>query len=147
MSEVKLNDKQVSFVTWAGIVIVASGLTYAIYKIFFQKSTVDSTLDDLKGQGKYPTINDSQALSYADQLDNELDSVFVSESDVYGVFSSLQNLSDVLLVISKYGKRLHFSYNYFGDYSLPEYINLRLSSSEIGQINSILSSKNINYRF
>jgi len=142
-------DKETAVMVGYGLLIATliGAAGYGIWYFFIRSSDVNKDLDKLKNQGMLPTINDSQAQGYADVLDSLLDTPFIQMSSVFDVFNRCANLADVLLIISKYGTHFHFSISYVGNYTLPEFIRLRLSQTNIDIINTGLAAKNINYRF
>lgn len=142
-------DKQTAEQVAYGLLILgllgAGG--WAFWYFVIRKDQVQADLDKLKNSGIVPTFTDSQAQGFADTLDNLLDAYFINDAAVMDIFSRCVNLADVLLIISKYGTHFHFAVNYIGNYTLPEFMRLKLSQSTLSEINSGFQVRNINYKF
>lgn len=145
---VKADKKGAEQVAYGLLILGLLGVGgYAFWYFVIRKDQVQADLDKLKSSGVVPTFTDSQAQGFADALDNLLDAYFIKDSDVMDIWARCVNLADVLLIISKYGTHFHFAVNYIGNYTLPEFMNLKLSKSTINEINSGFQLRSINYRF
>jgi hypothetical protein len=112
--------------------------------------TAQSDADALAQQG----VPLSYPLSYYGSAADILESAWgndydgTNEAQVYAVFNAANNQRDVLQLIVSFGVRPYC--NIIGmcaDISLPYWMAEEMTDSEIGQVNSILASKGINYRF
>ncbi|MGH2642309.1 MAG: hypothetical protein ACRDE2_00045 [Chitinophagaceae bacterium] len=102
-----------------------------------------------------PSYLDSQYETWSDELVNAFSGCGVDFGTVLSVFNNLQNEADLVKLISTYGTRNYnkcMSWIYiFGsgikNYSLPSAIGDKLSADQINQIDNILATKGIKYRF
>lgn len=144
----KLDKNQTTVLTWAGIITALGLLSWGAYELFFKKSIVDSELEKLRAKGLKPTITETNAQSIANNIDDELtNSLSYDITRILDLFNQISNLTDLFMVISKFGNRIRFSHLCYGSFSLPEYLNCRLSTKDLSLINDLLQSKNINYKF
>lgn len=135
-------------------IILGGGAILAIYLLYFRrkKSEVmeEQALTQEAGSGStsYP---DSQFYAWANRLEQSMFDVGTDEDAIVEIFSALRNNSDFIKLKQAFGVR-----NYTGgfvpgflsdDLSLDGWIAQELDSSEINEINSILSRKGITYRF
>lgn len=114
-----------------------------------------SDLKDLIGMGVNPTYPNSQYESWSNQLVQAFTGCGTDVDAVYSIFKNIQNEADILKLISTYGIRpydkcMHWIYLFGGgvqNLSLPGAMTSELSSSDIDNINNLLASKGIKYRF
>lgn len=91
------------------------------------------------------TYEPSQYSVFADRLESAMFKMNDNEEAVYSVFANMRTRSDVLQLISAFGKRrLLFT---FGSSSLPTWMGHKLSDKEIQEVNGILSRNDIDYKF
>ncbi len=118
-------------------------------------------LATLAAQGINPSYYDSQYLTLVDQLVQAMNGCGTDEQAVYNVFRQLQNEADIRKLIVLFGIQYYepcgwtdpiaasiFQVNdhaYGG--SLSTFLNYDLSTSEIGEINGILTGKGIHFQF
>lgn len=114
--------------------------------------SADNQLPGLAAQGVYPTITDVQAETLASGLRAAFDDCGTDEQAVYAVMRQLRNLADVYKLISVYGTRSYkgcFDGDYFSNhtFNLSEALANELGSSELSQVNNILSGNGITFQF
>jgi|694.fasta_scaffold01037_25 hypothetical protein len=106
----------------------------------------------LAQQGIKRTLSDSQLQAMCQKIVEAFDGCGTTEESVYQVMKQMKNKADVLALISTYGIRKYDQCNWnegFGDneYTLPRAIESELDSSELSELNKILSSKRIDFKF
>lgn len=102
---------------------------------------------DLVKAGQKASYIDSQYKLFADAIYSAgFDVLFGTDEDaIYAVFNKMNNDLDVNKLIIAFGaRRIEFSTRVEG---LAQFLTSELDASEIANINKILGSKNINYRF
>lgn len=102
---------------------------------------------DLVKSGQKASYIDSQYKLFADAIYSAgFDVLFGTDEDaIYAVFNKMNNDLDVNKLIIAFGaRRIEFSTRVEG---LAQFLTSELDASEIANINKILGSKNINYRF
>lgn len=154
-----MNEQQKKFITW-GLIILAVLIVLRFIKKFTSGQTIfgggsggglgagvfdlptdtlQNELDRYKKMGWYPTISESQALSYADTIYQENQSLNTNEDAIYDVFRKLRREPDLILLKLKFGtRRPQFGSAYMG---LAAFLRADLSDSEMAEINKILRSK------
>lgn len=120
-----------------------------------------SDLQQLAAQGVYPSYNGSQYETFSIALQEAMNGCGTDEDSIYQVFRQMQNKADVLALIKQFGVRYYqpcwitqadaYAIWMFNDQAyggnLNTWLSYDLNSSEIGQINSILQQKGIDYSF
>lgn len=73
----------------------------------------------------------------------------LNEEPIYEVFKAMKNDLDVLELIKAFGKRREPTaiIGLLNNVALPEWLSIGMDTDEIDQVNSILASKGIKYRF
>ena len=125
---------------------------YALYRLagaIKKKLTLSNADADIRAaqkSGEKLTYSLGNYTQFADQIYAAVLTVFgTDEAAIYSVFNKMQNNLDVAQLIKAFGKRrLEFSTQ---DLELGAHLSNDLDSSEIAKVNSILTSKNITYRF
>ena len=130
--------------------IVAVGLVgFVIYKNFKPRTKEEKELDKDEdifiAQGQKPSFPKSQYTAFADTIQQENLSFNTDEKKIYDIFKQMKNDLDIVMLIQAFGERRpQFTFNNVG---LVPFLNEDLNSSEIGEINKILTTKNIKFRF
>ena len=130
--------------------IVAVGLVgFIIYKNFKPRTKEEKELDKDEdifiSQGQKPSFPKSQYRAFADTIQQENLSFNTDEEKIYDIFKQMKNDLDIIMLIQAFGERRpQFTLN---DVGLAPFLNEDLSKSEIGEINKILTAKNIKFRF
>jgi D-arabinose 1-dehydrogenase-like Zn-dependent alcohol dehydrogenase len=127
---------------------------YFIYKQVRKALGFNTTVDaakkdqaELVRAGQRASYVDSQYKIFADAIYSAgFDVLFGTDEDaIYNVFNRMNNDLDVNKLIVAFGaRRIEFSTRVA---SLSEFLRSELDDKEIANINKILSTKNINYRF
>jgi hypothetical protein len=121
---------------------------YLLYKVVkgFIPSTSLSAAQQAVKKGPTPSYPELQYKIFADSIYQAGMVIGGTDEDtIYNVFASMKNDTDVAKLIIAFGKRrIEFS---FMDGTLAEFLTSELDSTEIKQVNKILSSKGINYKF
>lgn len=91
------------------------------------------------------TFQLNQFVIFADSLFTAMQGFTDDEETIFATFRRMRSTSDVLQLIKSFGsRRLPFT---IGSATLPEWLNYRLSKTEIQQINDILTRNNIDFNF
>jgi len=140
----------------AGVALVG----YTFYRVYRKRNPTDAsalTQDEkdarAKGQNLSYTLSSYQGA--ADTIFNAWFQRFnplhpVDEIIVLSVMSKMKNDLDVIQLIRAFGKRrspVNFLSLLTPDVSLPEWINIGLTTPQIAAINSVLNKKGISYQF
>jgi hypothetical protein len=140
---------------WVAVIGIGG---YAIYRI---AKAVGKSVGKGKGEGaeqkqdvkefektQVQTYPDGSYFGFADAIyaARHGNNVLGTDEDaIYAVFSKMNNDLDIAKLFKAFGsKRLSFSFQSAG---LGGYISDEMSDDEISKLNSILSRKNIKYRF
>lgn len=121
------------------IVVLYFGGKYLYAKF---KNAFTSTQQELTTElntGTKLSYQDTQYQNMADALYEAMDGMGTDEDTIYSVFYKMNNKADVLKLILIFGEKE-------GE-NLPQWLHSDLNFSEISKINSILSTKNIDYSF
>lgn len=120
-------------------------LLYRVVKGFIPSTSLSAAQQAVK-QGPTPSYPDLQYKIFADSIYQAGMVIGGTDEDaIYNVFANMKNDTDVAKLIIAFGKRrIEFS---FMDGSLAEFLTSELDSTEIKQVNKILASKGINYKF
>ena len=122
---------------------------FVIYKNFKPRTKEEKELDKDEdifiSQGQKPSFPKSQYRAFADTIQQENLSFNTDEEKIYDIFKQMKNDLDIIMLIQAFGERRpQFTLN---DVGLAPFLNEDLSKSEIGEINKILTAKNIKFRF
>jgi hypothetical protein len=162
---------------WAKGVVAIGGVAivgvfgYKIYQDVKRKRDIrdasqsaDEAAKELKRlsfNGVNPTITKTQAINLSEKLVQAMNGCGTDEKMVNSVFNTLKNDADIYLLISSFGVRYYtpcgasqpvsyarwlFNDKTFGG-DLGTWLSYDLSTSEINNINNILSKKGIKYSF
>jgi len=120
-------------------------LLYRVVKGFIPSTSLSAAQQAVK-KGPTPSYPELQYKIFADSIYQAGMVIGGTDEDtIYNVFASMKNDTDVAKLIIAFGKRrIEFS---FMDGTLAEFLTSELDSTEIKQVNKILSSKGINYKF
>ena len=140
---------------WAkgvAVIVVIGIIAFVVYKFYkdFKPRTkeqkdLEKDQDTFVQQGQKPSFPRSQYKAFADTIQQENLSWDTDEEKIYGIFKQMKNDLDITLLVEAFGnRRPQFTLN---DVALVPFLNEDLSKSEIEQINNILISKNIKFRF
>lgn len=148
MIEKKDIQKAVSspYAKWLGIGVAGYILFRVGKNLLFPSSSVLSAAETVKKSKQTASYPDLQYKIYADKI---YQAGYViggtDEGAIYDVFKAMNNDLDVAKLILAFGKRrIEFS---FQEGSLPEFLTSELDEDEVKEINKILQSKGIVYRF
>jgi hypothetical protein len=126
-----------------------------------ESNSAKSDLEKLAQQGIRPTLSDSQIDNIINSLVESMNDCGTDEDGVYEQFKKLNNLADVYLLLKRWEIRYYrpcaatspisYSRYLFNDKAfggnLSTWLTYDLGTSEIKQINKILSYKGINFQF
>ena len=140
---------------WAkgvAVIVVIGIIAFVVYKFYkdFKPRTqeqkdLEKDQDTFIQQGQKPSFPRSQYKAFADTIQQENLSWDTDEKKIYNIFKQMKNDLDITLLVEAFGnRRPQFTFN---DVALVPFLNEDLSKSEIEQINNILISKNIKFRF
>ncbi|MDR0602718.1 MAG: hypothetical protein LBG80_00265 [Bacteroidales bacterium] len=121
------------------IVVLYFGGKYLYNKL---KSVFTSTKKELTEElekGTKLTYSDSEYQNMSDTLYSSMKGLGTDEESIYSVFYKMVNKADVLKLVLVFGIK--------ESENLSQWLKDDLSGSGISKINSILSSKNIDYSF
>jgi hypothetical protein len=109
-------------------------------------------LESLAAVGILPSYTLTQFQSMANAIVSAVDECGTDEDTIFRQFNYLKNDADLYTLIKMFGVAKYkgcFQGSYFSylHKTLSEAITTDLTASEVGQINSILASKNIQYYF
>lgn len=153
------------------ITVIVGGAAYLFYRNYKKKQELlqantqgtlaNQELSVLESQGIHPSYSDSQYEGYAQALVQAMNGCGTDEDAIYSVFRDMQNKADVLKLIAVFGVRFYqpcwitqadaYAIWLINDQSygggISTWLSYDLSSGEIGNINTILSSKGIDFKF
>jgi hypothetical protein len=156
---VKTYGKTIAWIAGIGVV---SYIAYRIYKNNKAANDLAKTKNDLKTlseTGIQPSYLSSQYTVFANNIKQAAYGVFTDEKAIYSVFDKMKNDADVLKVYDAFGIWKYpcnavefplstlFGRSDCGSGDLAMLLTDKLDSSEIKEINNILSKKGIKYRF
>jgi len=131
------------------IILLLAWLVYKFYKNVIPPSTSDKAIEDEKDQlvknGQKPSFGQSVYQGYADRIESENMSFNTDEQAIYGIFKTMKNDLDIVLLIQAFGQRRPFAET--NEKSLPGFLAADLNKDELAEINKILNSRGIKYRF
>ena len=128
----------------------ALGLIALVVAYYFGSRTGKASVTVLNEAGNAANEINAAGLTYRlstyDQMAagiyEAVSGIFTDEQAVYSEFSQLRTHDDVLQLIKSFGSRGFWGFKG----TLSEWLYQGMSSSEIAQINSILSRNNIDYK-
>lgn len=140
---------------WAkgvAVIVVIGIIAFVVYKFYknFKPRTqeqkdLDKDQDTFIKQGQKPSFPRSQYKAFADTIQQENLSFNTDEKKIYNIFNQMKNDLDITLLFEAFGnRRPQFTLN---EVALVPFLNEDLNKSEIGEINKILTAKNIQFRF
>jgi hypothetical protein len=117
-----------------------------------QQQTTTAVKTDIakeEAKGVQATYNNANYKTLADKLYSAMNTSGTDESAIFSVFQQLKNNIDVLKLIEAYGTRQLYTFGIptGGQQNLSQALTDELSSSDIAEINKILFTKGINYKF
>lgn len=119
------------------VFIVVLHFAKKFYKNWQNQNVINNLENDINVQKiSYPL---SYYPLWATDLFNAMDGVGTDEETIFTIFNKMKTLEDVLQLISSFGVK--------NEQTLTQWIVDDLGTNERGTINSILSSKSINYQF
>jgi hypothetical protein len=162
METTKTVKKYSTIIAWGLGLGVGGYFAYKFYKKWKSDQDLAKTQKDLEllaTQGVKPTLLSSNYKVLANTIKQACYGLGTDEAAIYGVFNQMKNTADVLSLYSAFG-----IYEYpcnatefpietalgkkvCGSGDLAELLSSELDSKELAKINSILSAKNINYKF
>lgn len=125
----------VAAVIW--IVCELTGTTAKLKDKFAQKK-LDELLDG-EITAEAVTLNEATAKALADKLYEAMDGWGTDEAAVYEVMNEMNTRSDVVLLIKTFGVR--------DGKNLVQWITSELNAKDRAQVNNILATNNVNYKF
>lgn len=150
-------------VIWKIVIgIIAIIVAYKTFKWLQRKSRttgqqleltdITTTINNLQAQGLQPSFPTAQYATWANELKEAFNGCGTSNHVWENVFAKIKNDLDVALLIEAYGVREFDECNLelnFGDFkgTLGEALVHELSSSEMEEINALLTTKGIKYSF
>ena len=140
-------DKYLPWIKALGVIVIALVIAYYVGSRTGKAKKEGAAEDLLKREidKNSLTYEQTQYVSFADKLEQELNSTFIDENSIYSVFSKMRNKSDLIQLIKSFGmRRMKW---YWGDSSLNMWINTKLETPEIATINDTLSRNSIDYQF
>jgi len=134
---------------WLTIIGIGGYSLYRIGKAISKKlngSNAEQDIIDAKKAGQTPSYSSATYSQLADKIYAAVMYTWgTDEQAIYDVFNKMNSNLDVAMLIKAFGKRrVEFSTQ---DMELGAHLSNDLDSSEISKLNSILSSKGINYQF
>jgi hypothetical protein len=133
---------------------------YTFYRVYRKRNPTDASAltqdeKDARSKGQNLSYTLSSYQGAADTIFNAWFQRFnplhpVDETIVLSVMSKMKNDLDVIQLIRAFGKRrspVNFLSLLTPDVSLPEWINIGLTTPQIAAINSVLNKKGISYQF
>ena len=111
-----------------------------------------TNIQNLQQQGLVASYSGGQYSTWTNQLKEAFSGCGTSNGVWRNVFSKMKNDLDVALLIDAYGVRTYDQCNWEGDFgdftgSLSEALVNELSSSELQEVNKLLESNKVNFRF
>lgn len=158
-------------ITGIALVVAGAGAGFLIYNAIKKRADekrasqaaqqASGETAALISQGIQPSYSDSQYSNFVHILTEAMNGCGTDEDSIYAIFDHMANEVDIRKLITAFGVQYYqpcaasqpLSYlrwqwddqAYGGD--LATWLGYDLSTDEISHINSILSSKGINYRF
>lgn len=131
------------------IIAIIAFVVYKFYKNFKprtqEQKDLDKDQDTFIKQGQKPSFPRTQYKAFADTIQQENLSFNTDEKKIYNIFNQMKNDLDITLLVEAFGnRRPQFTLN---EVALVPFLNEDLNKSEIGEINKILTAKNIKFRF
>ena len=142
--------------TWAVIIGLGGYIVYRNLKKSPEEKRQDRIKEDIKEAEKSQTLSYplSSYQGFADKIFTGWSTNYnpfdrLNEEPIYEVFKAMKNDLDVLELIKAFGKRREPTaiIGLLNNVALPEWLAVGMDTDEIDQINKILASKGIKYRF
>lgn len=157
-SELTPNKKLLFLIAILIFILIVIRLVVWIVKTFNTKGQrqelqdITTQISALQNQGVRPSYPSAQYSTWANQLRGAFAGCGTSNEVWRNVFSKMKNDLDVALLIDTYGVRTFDECNWeadFGDFtgSLSEALVNELSPDELAEVNKLLESNKVNYRF
>lgn len=132
---------------------ILGGGGYFLWRMFGSKSyegnTAKATLKDLNGElkkrGLTPSYIDSNYKALADQIHEAMKYLGTDEDAILSVMRKMNNDADLLKLMDAFGSR-DYAYGFYAK-NLPQWFTAELDEDDIADINNILKSRKIQYRF
>lgn len=146
-------SKNETLIAWGVIGI----LLYFVYRWVKAKSarisgeaSIDKGINDGLTAGEALSYEETQYVSWANQLEGAMDGSGTDEKTIYNIMRKMQHTTDLLYLIKKFGHR--DKKNLFGmtkgNYDLAQWISDELASGEeMDKLNNILLDKDIKFQF
>lgn len=126
-----------------------------------EPNAAEKELNDLKNDGVIPSVSNAQLEIWSNLIVKSLEGCTEDEQTVIDIFKNMKNDADVLALISVFKVRevlpcaVSSPISWLGDFTglkkfggtLTEILKWGLNEGEMNEINNILKSKNIKYRF
>lgn len=133
---------------------VGIGVIALLYFLLRPKAAAAQTVDKVQGeaanllaQGMKKTYSDAQYRIWADNIRNAMFDLGTNEATLYTVFRYLKNDLDFLALYASFGIRTYYTFGIpNGDWNMSQWFEEELDSSEIAELNKILSAAGIKYR-
>lgn len=142
--------------TWAVIIGLGGYIVYRNLKKSPEEKRQDRIKEDIKEAEKSQTLSYplSSYQGFADKIFTGWSTNYnpfdrLNEEPIYEVFKAMKNDLDVLELIKAFGKRREPTaiIGLLNNVALPEWLSVGMDTDEIDQVNKILQSKGIKYRF
>lgn len=139
---------------WKGLPTIAKAalIVLAIYIVLTIYSSIkefrfalgkQSSLAGYMAQGQTPSFPDSEYRKMADDLERAMRGAGTNEDLIYTTIGNLKNDVDAIKLNKAFGMRK----SWFSTYSLREWLQGDLSSSEMQKVWQIMDFNGITYRF
>lgn len=128
------------------LVIVYRIVNWIIVKIKTNKleNQIQSEQNAFENSGQKLTFMPSQYSTFSDQLQQAFQYSGTEEGTVIDIISKMKNDLDILELNKAFGKRDIYFWGFTYSFSLPEAIR---DEMDVKEVNEILQSKNIQYRY
>ncbi len=140
-------DKYLPYLKLLGVVVIALVIAYYIGSRTGKAKKENEAEDQLKKEIDRAalTYEQTQYSALADDLEAAMYGFRDNENTVYAVMAKMRNRSDLLQLIKSFGmRRIIWTW---GNSNLNAWINNRLDTAEIAQVNDILARNSIDYQF
>ena len=120
-------------------VILFFGIRFIVRKIKELNTDAAKELRAATAAGVKLTFKESEYANFAETLYRAMKGFGTDEDAIFNVFYQMQNIADVLKLVTAYGSK--------NGEDLNAWLKGDLSTSEINKLNSILATKGIDYKF
>lgn len=114
-------------------------IRWIVRKVKTMNTEANKELNNALDSGVKLSFSNSQYENFANQLYNAMNGPGTDENAIYNVFNQMKNIADVLKLVTTFGFRKN--------QDLSTWLYKDLSSNEMYKVNSILSTKGIDYKF